>query len=261
MFNLYFRIRAYQRTFGPAGLLLAVRTYLNAQPFEANVCPVGMQHPIRLRLNTTDYPTLKKVWREQEYAFSSCRSPKLIIDGGANIGIAAIFFATRFPEATIIAIEPEANNYALLETNVRFYPNIVPIRAALWNENGQIDVLDPGKGPWGFQTRSDGVNPVDKVTAITMEDILRRFGGSADILKIDIEGAEKELFEHCSNWIDRVGIIMIELHDRFRRGCSRAFYLATDQFTHEEHRGETLFVARSDYAPRKPERTANVSRV
>jgi hypothetical protein len=65
-----------------------------------------------------------------------------------------------------------------------------------------------------------------------------------DLLKVDIEGAEKEVFESSSRWIDRVGAIAIELHDQLKSGCSSAFRDATRDFSYESRKGETIFVAR-----------------
>lgn len=68
-----------------------------------------------------------------------------------------------------------------------------------------------------------------------------------EILKIDIEGAEKEVCESASAWIDKVGMMAIELHDRHKAGCSRSFYNATNGFDAEINRGENVFVVRQPY--------------
>ena len=50
-------------------------------------------------------------------------------------------------------------------------------------------------------------------------------------MKIDIECAEKELFEsNYENWLEKTNLIIIELHDRFRKRCSQSFYNATNHF-------------------------------
>lgn len=61
-----------------------------------------------------------------------------------------------------------------------------------------------------------------------------------DILKMDIEGSEKNVFENAKDWIDKVGMITVELHDRICMGCSRAFYLASREFTRYEMNGEKI---------------------
>jgi hypothetical protein len=65
-----------------------------------------------------------------------------------------------------------------------------------------------------------------------------------DLLKVDIEGAEKEVFSSPDEWIGSVSAIAIELHDRLKMGCSRSFYAAVTAFPIEQRRGENVFVAR-----------------
>jgi Methyltransferase FkbM domain len=64
---------------------------------------------------------------------------------------------------------------------------------------------------------------------------------SVDLLKVDIEGAEKEVFESCP-WISKVRVLAIELHDRVRIGCSLAVKTAAKGFQSNE-RGEVTFFA------------------
>jgi hypothetical protein len=68
-----------------------------------------------------------------------------------------------------------------------------------------------------------------------------------DILKVDIEGSEKEVFESCETWIDRVGVLIVELHDRWKSGCSRSVHSAAKDFSIEWTRGETTFFLRPAY--------------
>ena len=70
-----------------------------------------------------------------------------------------------------------------------------------------------------------------------------------DLLKVDIEGAEKEVFERSGTWISSVGIIAVELHDWFRSGCSQAVHLAARDFKVEWQKGEITYLARAEYAP------------
>jgi len=80
---------------------------------------------------------------------------------------------------------------------------------------------------------------------VTIPGLMSQYGLTRiDLLKLDIEGAEKELFAAASDWIDKVDAIAIELHDRFKRGCSQAFYNATASFPYEVHKGELVFLFR-----------------
>ena len=83
--------------------------------------------------------------------------------------------------------------------------------------------------------------------AITVDKVLEDFDlPQIDILKIDIEGAEKEVFSDTSAWIDRVDAIIIELHERYKRGCNRSFYCGTKGFDFEWTRGENVFLSRGN---------------
>ena len=131
---------------------------------------------------------------------------------------------TRYPNARIFAIEPEIENFHLLRENVKPYKNIRPIQAALWSKETRVDLRDKGLDLWGFQAEE---NPSGAVPAITLSGFLRQNSISQlDILKMDVEGAERELFAGAPDWVSRVGTLMIELHDHFKDGCSETVYAA-----------------------------------
>jgi hypothetical protein len=83
------------------------------------------------------------------------------------------------------------------------------------------------------------------IPAITITDALSYINEERiDLLKLDIEGSELELFtRHSEQWLNRVRMIAIELHDRFRPGCSEAFYSALHgrKFI-QEISGENIFI-------------------
>jgi FkbM family methyltransferase len=93
-------------------------------------------------------------------------APEFIIDAGANIGLASVYFASRFPNARILAIEPERKNFEILVKNVERYPNVQPILGALWGERAEVEVVDRGLGNWGFmiEASSDSERPKDPAT-------------------------------------------------------------------------------------------------
>ena len=87
----------------------------------------------------------------------------------------------------------------------------------------------------------------NKIQAITVDKIIKDYKlKQIDILKIDIEGAEKEIFEDTSKWILKVNCIMAELHDRFKPGCSRSFYNGTNGFKNEIINGENVILSRKN---------------
>ena len=237
----------YGKVFGLPGYWLALKTRIAPRPYEQRV--ETESGPIYLRLKTSDLNAYDKVFLKHDYAFPVNGTPETIIDAGANIGFASVYFARQYPKARIIAIEPEASNFHLLERNVRPHKNITPLHAALWREDTTLDLVDPGIGHWGFQVAAnDGKEKqprVEKVQALSIPTIMRRYGlDRIDIFKIDIEGAEKELFEAPEEWIDKVQTIMIETHDRMKPGCTDVFNKATAGFGSEQKKGENIFKTR-----------------
>ncbi len=255
MVEILRKFKIYYELFGYRGLWLAVKTRLSTRPAEFSVLPPGCIHPVYLRLKTSDIATYKKIFFDLDYDLALGKTPALIVDAGANIGLASVFFAAKYPEARVLAIEPEISNFTLLSKNIAPYSNVVPIRGALWKENTAVPLVDPGMGHWGFRaTDSKGDEAgrlIDKVQGMTVDKLMRSYDISyMDILKVDIEGGEKDLFENVSGWIGKVGVIMIELHDRLRVGCSRSFYTATKDFEMEACKGENIFLVRKQYLPR-----------
>ncbi len=254
MLGLFQRISDNHTLFGLRGLVFAAKSRLIPHPTTAKVTPPGVRRPLFLRTRTTDPSTCKQVFLKTEYALDLARQPRVIIDAGANIGLTSIYFTYRFPDARIIAIEPEATNFALLKKNISDYPNISAVHAALWKQDTLLDLIDPGRGHWGFQTQTrsdqDAENALHKVPGLTVASIISQHRlDYVDLLKVDIEGSEQEVFEDASAWIDRIGVIIIELHDNFRPHCSRNVYEAVSGFEYESQRGESHLFARSRYVP------------
>jgi FkbM family methyltransferase len=223
------------------------------RPLEVRVSGAGIKYPLHLRLRTSDVSLFSEIIVNEEYDSCFSRSPEVIVDAGANIGLTSVFYANKYPEARIVAVEPALSNYVMLQKNAAPYSNILPIHGALWKENKDICVSDPGAGQWGFQTHDGSELAPGKMRVytrgITMDRLMSDCGlNHVDILKIDIEGSEREVFGNSAPWIDKVGVVVVELHDRVRPGCSRSAYLATGEFEVEWHKGETTYFVRKEYA-------------
>jgi len=205
--------------------------------------PLGRR--VRLRLNESDLACVEKVFLQQEYDYPYPIVPKVIVDVGANIGMATLFFAAKYPDARIIALEPEKSNFCLMQENCSSLPNVTLVNAALWSECRQLQVADIGASKWAFSFVPSSGTGVDSVCGISMVDLLRDYDlKHIDILKMDVEGAERGIFtSDASRWLDKVGMIAIELHDRFFPGCARSFYQALQghEFAQGVH-GEVVFV-------------------
>ena len=197
-----------------------------------------------IRKNTSDWKAFKQVFILKEYDFPIGFEPKFIIDGGANVGYASLFFADKFPAAEIIAIEPEKSNFEILSKNISRYKQINAIKAGLWHKKASLKIEDSGSGEWGFMAKEVGLGDYD-IQAITIDEILKQSGKEEiDILKLDIEGAERELFsQNYDSWLGKVKVLIIELHDRMKEGCSAAFYSAIKKYNFSQtQRGENIIL-------------------
>ncbi|HJS66830.1 MAG TPA: FkbM family methyltransferase [Nitrospiraceae bacterium] len=207
----------------------------------------GLQSPIVLRAGTSDRPTFSKIFIDQEYAIDLNITPRLIIDGGANVGYAAIFFAHRYPHASIVAVEPEPQNFRLLERNTAAYSNVHRLNKGLWPRDTYLAIENLAAAPDAFRVRETD-QPANAIAATTIDTILREAGTDRiDVLKLDVEGAEKELFSDpgSEHWLRRTDVLIIELHDRFKPGCSHAFEQAVSKHPFRRIQvGENLMLMR-----------------
>jgi FkbM family methyltransferase len=175
---------------------------------------------------------------------------KLIIDAGAYTGLSALYYASKYPNAKVITIEPETSNFEVLKKNTENIKNISRIQAGLWNKEAFLKIVDRETGNWGFTVKEVSESEKYDIQATTLDVILRNSGFSKiDILKIDIEGSEKELFSgNYESWLSKVNILVVELHDRIKDGCTQALSDATDKNIWTEYTaGEKVILIRKQF--------------
>jgi len=167
----------------------------------------------------------------------------IIVDAGANIGAASLSFAAQFPEAKIVAIEPDPANATLLRKNLQGRSNCIVLEAAIGAERGFVELNNEGQS-WAVRT----ARAPSGVPVVTIEDALSQsLGDTPFIVKVDIEGFEKDLFAANTGWIGLAYAVMIEPHDWMLPGefSSRSFQQALSSHPFElVIRGENLFYVR-----------------
>jgi len=212
---------------------------------EPALATLKIKHPtarreIHFRRDTSDEPTIGQIFKKNEYAvarrlrrgpeimaFLGDRSASgqrpLIVDAGANIGASAVYFALTFPAARIVAIEPEEQNFRLLQRNVEGL-DVRCLHAALAANPGHVRVVDPGEDNWGYRTE-----PAESgIPCVSISEIYQQECSASVfpfLVKIDIEGAEADVFASNVGWFDQTPLVIIEPHDWLlpKRGTSRAF--------------------------------------
>ena len=212
---------------------------------------------IFLRAGESDMAALRQVFKDKDYVIpapaesigrltsayekiiKAGRTP-LIIDAGANIGAASIFFRSFYPEAIIVAVEPDPGNILVLKKNSDRGKKFTVLEAAIGSEAGYVSVIQQGLG-WATQT----VRSEEGVKLTTIKEIISTFHDcDLFLVKVDIEGFEKDLFAYSTEWLALTSAVIIELHDWMLpgQGTSLSFQKAIAQYDFEMFfKGENLF--------------------
>lgn len=234
-------VRDYCREIGVPGTVSLVRQKVAHVPvFELKVR--GIATPVYCRAHGSDFHVLRQVLGHQDAAIPLTRPPRLIIDAGANVGYSSLVFMLHYPSATIVGIEPDKTNCELFRKNCGAYFNIRLLEGAVWPRARRLTITNPDADPWAFQVveaAADGGE--DVVRGYTIPEIIDMHGGGrVDLLKLDIEGAECALFsDGPEEWLNRVDVILVELHDHFVPGCRAAFEKLLSNVPHiREQHGE-----------------------
>jgi len=155
--------------------------------------------------NSSSFAIFNEIVIDDTYSIEKFSSPKKILDIGANIGTFAITAAKRFPDAHIIAFEPEEKNFEQLKQNIELSDakNVTAVKKAITSKRGVATLhLDP-KNPGAHNLYEGGDG--QSVETVPLTDFL-----PADVLKIDAEGAEYEIF---ANEIPDCKRIVMEAHE------------------------------------------------
>jgi FkbM family methyltransferase len=170
------------------------------------------------------YPEICRLFNEIERG----KTP-LILDCGANIGLSSLYFAKNWPSAHVIAVEPDQANFEMMRRNVAVHANIQPVEAAVGGEDGAIRIMDRGAEEWARRTERASAGALDGITGLSIQSLIALAPPPREyqpfLIKIDIEGAEKDLFSCNREWIAKFPILIIELHDWMLpgQGTSRNF--------------------------------------
>jgi FkbM family methyltransferase len=213
----------------------------------------GIAQPIYLRPFTSDWTALRQVLEERDCDVPLNGEPRFIIDGGANIGLASVLLANKYPNARILAVEPHPDNALLLRLNCRGYSNVELVNSAIWSSNTYLEIANPDSDiHGGFQVREVGPKKTPaSFHAVTLTDLLERANATEiDLLKLDIEGAETEIFSRNHElWTNRVKTLVIEIHGDEAGKTVRRAMMDAGEFR-ESLRGEKLVFQRETSAPK-----------
>ncbi|GGD50050.1 FkbM family methyltransferase [Erythrobacter arachoides] len=223
----------------------------------------GFDRPIWLRPNRSDYsifwqtmvnrqydlarfPQTAELERRAEAMLATGKVP-VIVDAGANIGLSLRAFAAKYPFAHVVAIEPDADNMRVLEANLAAAGGAhTAVLGGVASRSGHCRVISYERGSAGLQTEyCDAAHP-DAVRALTVDECVALVpDGEPWIVKLDIEGAQDELFSGDTGWVGRTDLILLELDDwAFPwSGSSITFFQALAQHRFDYLLNEELILA------------------
>lgn len=200
---------------------------------------------IEVKLKTLRYPLILRCIRADMQSFINTfvdvylekkayiNDAEFVIDAGANIGYTAVLYANWWPNATIVSLEVDEENYELTLLNTKYYHNIKVKHAALWQNNSKLKI-EAGQED-GFvvkEIKGENVLKENLTKGVTVDDIMFEFKATKiDFLKMNIEGSEKEVFEkNYENWLPKTKCMLIELHDGKNAGCAKAVFTTTNKY-------------------------------
>ncbi len=212
---------------------------------------------VSFRKSQSDLYILREIFLYGIYDFPYdrfCKNIRVIVDLGSNAGISAAFFHSRFPEARIICVEPIEENVKMIRKNMEKQNAKWEIEHAAisdkdeeieffasewWSSGTAIKNIDDQRKSMKNRLEKKLALPNFKIPGITVQKLIDKHRlASIDILKIDIEGMEEKLLlsPNCQ-WLDKVRLIIIEIHEKYIDGKKIRESLLNKGFVLESHHG------------------------
>jgi FkbM family methyltransferase len=229
-------------------VLLCLKLALSLRSLHRAALPVWIEDTDRaLVSNWCDLLVLGEIYRPpRDYDFPTLpKAARTIVDLGANVGFSARFLGECYPDARVIAFEPDPESFELAQRNLAGRPQVSLRNLGVAGEPGPLELHRFAAGSWSTSTFMSRHEVMETFTAeaVTLDSIIDEVG-DIDLLKIDIEGAEYEVLEACRQ-LDRVRCIIGEAHTIPGGRPERLFALLGDFQVSSERvqRGRGPFIA------------------
>jgi FkbM family methyltransferase len=163
---------------------------------------------------------------------NSKKKINFIVDAGANIGDETLRFYIHNKNSKIIAIEPEKSNFNILKKNFDANNRVSLINSGLWSKKTKLKIIQNSASMESFQVFETNdndftINAIDIISIMKDNDF-----DEIDILKLDIECAENELFtNNYKNWINKINCIILEVSDCNKNITQKLYRILDDNFT------------------------------
>ena len=225
------RVGEYERVFGIRGVPLAIS---HMAKFKVLGGPARTTHipgwgAIYLRPRTSDLAIFREIFVDGAYdprrhcvadpIEERCSEVRarggrpVIVDAGANVGLATVFLARSYPDADFVLIEPDRDNADVARKNTAHISSARVCVCALHNQSGRI-VLNKASEHAANTTGGPLTEGSLVVEAVTMQDLLGERMQDLVLVKMDIEGAERAVFSKNADWLDAPSpVLLVEPHD------------------------------------------------
>ncbi len=169
-------------------------------------------------LEYADLLTLCPQWddlfvREALKAEIDEESPR-ILDCGANIGLATLYFKKHYPRAKVTAFEADPTICSILEKNLRVNgcADVETVHGAVWTSNGSVSFAREGADSGAIEGVGGALPGLTAtVPSVRLKDVLAK--GEVSILKLDIEGAEEAVLRDCEDELANVRTLLLDIHE------------------------------------------------
>jgi len=158
----------------------------------------------------------KEIWLAEQYYFRTSAPAPLIIDAGANIGMAVLYFCKQYPSARVLAFEPDPTACAALKKNVQANKlNVTVHQAAVGGEAGEIDFFSDPAHEAGVSMSAHATGRLTRRTTVQCVCLSRFITEPVDLLKLDVEGSETEVLVElaASGKLELVQRLIVEFHE------------------------------------------------
>ncbi len=170
--------------------------------------------PLRFQDRKSLLTILEEIIVNGEYHFRTTLEKPVVIDAGANVGLAT-YYAKRIGQAhKVVCFEPNPESHALLSENVTLskFENVEIHQAAVSNVDGEAELYLPQDAPLaGSLAPRAGTDGLVKTTVKTMR-ISPFLEEPISLFKLDVEGAEAEVLEECEGQLHNVENLFCEVH-------------------------------------------------
>ncbi|SEG71189.1 methyltransferase, FkbM family [Methylobacterium sp. 190mf] len=229
---------------------------------------IGIKNPIKIKIRgmvlnlrpiDSDLFVLMQIFSAKEYELKGPALQKinalynnilkrggvpLIVDAGANVGYSSIYFSEIYPDAHILAIEPDEASFQMLSGNCASLDKVTAVNAALWKDDRGVNLGNTTRPAWARTVSGEGTT-----TSITLEQALSKNVNTAPfILKLDVEGAERVIIEAARNIVQMFPVVMVEPHDFLTpgSGCLSPLYSAISGMEYDTYvNGENIIFCSS----------------